>query len=480
MGRLKRIDLRLGPIEVPGQTVSHSGISWLCSEGHLCRKGELVAYCNITLKSRLPKVQRSLFDERYDFQLAFGAPASGVVRRAEVPLGGGFLDRLSSSVWLPDFVFGWIDDPIDVGERDTAAPQLLMVAGRRMTVIANQHHGLLTGWHNRVRAWWGDGEAEHGTLVAMGTCELEMMLRGEEADFQELFDAAPGPAQVIIVQDEPLVLCARIILEQLRRSAADHAAICEDLARTFAAGPHIPEPADWLFMGAVLDSLGRSPLSERCEILRRDGVIQAQPPQALLMSLSAELPRLGRHRRLGYHVAFHPHRLNALGAASAHWLRDNFESVVRDTGDIRRDYEALLEAFAAQGGQCVISVNGVVTRSNERIHSYAGLEAPLANGVSSVRALELNLMLANLAHSHGLGIIDVDAIAADLGLAHVPDGFHGSAAMQAAMRDELVSQLAAKGVRGFTPRTSADREFADPGRDDRDVAGQGLGVTVGE
>ncbi|HJQ16712.1 MAG TPA: hypothetical protein VJ859_06895 [Allosphingosinicella sp.] len=479
---MKRLDLRLGPIDVPGQAVSHSGISWLCSEGHLCRAGELIAYCNISLASRSRAVQPPLAEERYDFQLVFAAPASGIVRRAEAPLGGGFLDRLSPSAWSPDFVFGWIDDPGDMAGHDAAAPRLLMVAGRRMTVIANQHHGLMTGWHNRIRAWWGDGAAEHGTLVAMGTCELEVLLRGEDGDFQELFDAVPGPAQLILVQDEPLVLCARVILEQLGRSAADHAAIREDFATTFAAGPHVPEPADWLFMGAVLDGLGRSPLAERCEILRRDGVVEAAPPQALLMSLAAELPRLGRHRRLGYHVAFHPHRLNALGAATTHWLRENFEPVLRGTDDIRHDYEALLEAVEAGNGGCVLSINGVATRSSEQIHGYAGFPAPLAHSVGSVRALELNLMLADLARSHGLGVIDADAIAADLGLGHVPDGFHGSAAMQAAMRAELVRQLAAKGVRGFAPLrvASADGEVADPRRHVGDVAGQGLGIAVGE
>ena len=57
---------------------------------------------------------------------------------------------------------------------------------------------------------------------------------------------------------------------------------------------------------------------------------------------------------------------------------------------------------------------------------------PLANMLGSVRARELNLMLHDLARERNVAIVDVDAIAADLGSQrHAPDGVHGSGPLQA-------------------------------------------------
>ena len=62
--------------------------------------------------------------------------------------------------------------------------------------------------------------------------------------------------------------------------------------------------------------------------------------------------------------------------------------------------------------------------------------------LSSVAAKELNLMLHDIAGHRDLVIIDVDAIAADLGGAeHLPDGIHQSGPIQAALRVEILHAL---------------------------------------
>jgi hypothetical protein len=62
--------------------------------------------------------------------------------------------------------------------------------------------------------------------------------------------------------------------------------------------------------------------------------------------------------------------------------------------------------------------------------------------LSSIAAKELNLMLHDIAGHRDLVIIDVDAIAADLGGAeHLPDGIHQSGPIQAALRVEILHAL---------------------------------------
>jgi hypothetical protein len=185
--------------------------------------------------------------------------------------------------------------------------------------------------------------------------------------------------------------------------------------------------------------------------LKRNGLVEAAPPQTLLLSTNAEVPRVARHRRLGYTVACHDHRLASLGPATGHWLRSNFDPRFRTIDDVRSDYEALMDAIAGATGAAVISVNTVATQPTERIHSYASFDGELADSVAGVRALELNLMASDVARSHGLGVVDADALAADLGmLLHIPDRIHASGAMQAAIRGEVLRLVREKGLPGFS------------------------------
>ena len=105
---------------------------------------------------------------------------------------------------------------------------------------------------------------------------------------------------------------------------------------------------------------------------------------------------------------------------------------------MQRDYRKLIDAVAAQTGARVVIINRMSTSGFEDITSYAAFDAPLGDTLENISAKEMNLMLHDLAEDCDFSIVDVDAIAADLGGSeHLPDGIHHSAAMQAMVRDEI-------------------------------------------
>jgi hypothetical protein len=243
-------------------------VRWLREDGALCRPGEVVAFCNIGLKrAAWPREQPLPFhEEMEDFQVAFATPIGGRLRHAPGSSQGGYADLLQESgVWTPDFAIGTIE-PMSGQAPDEGEGQLrlLMATGRRATGLAEDRAGLLTGWHDRSRAWRTQGDGPIGTLLSLGICELLGVIKGDSLAFLEMFDEIAGPAQVVFVPDEALVPNARVVAEQIRRTPAQKAEMAEDLARTLAGGPITPGPADWIFAGAVLKALQSSPAGTAC------------------------------------------------------------------------------------------------------------------------------------------------------------------------------------------------------------------------
>lgn len=452
------VPLRLGPLTAEGFIVRRSGIRWLCEDGHLCRAGEVIAFCNIgvTPAGRRPPGADWFASEARDFQVAFAPRVGGRLRRSEGASPGGFLDHLYDfEQWIPDFVIGRLEYP--PGERVAGCEadgelRLLLLAGRRMTGLAVGPPGLLAGWHDRSRAWWGDGDGARGTVLSLGSCEQVGIIRGERFGFLELFEAVGGPAHAVFVPDGALVPCARFAVEQFGRTPAEFDALIADFVQSFTAGPAVPAPSDWLFAGCLLSTLQKSPLTERYDILTRTGLGRAGPADAIILSLSAELPIILRHRRLGYALNSHGFRVAEAGPAVRAWLRTNFEPVRRTPDDIRRDYLELIDAVRAKSDMKFLIMNVMSTSGDEEIYSYAPFDQPLGDVLAVIRSKELNLMLHDLARERDVSIIDVDAIAAELGaIAHLPDGIHSSGPMQAEVRGEILRVLRARGVPGFGP-----------------------------
>jgi len=127
-----------------------------------------------------------------------------------------------------------------------------------------------------------------------------------------------------------------------------------------------------------------------------------------------------------------------------------FESVRQGVDDARRDYDALIGALRDRGIGAILVLNAMSTSSFEDVTTYASYDEPLAATLGSVRAKDLNLMLHDVAREHDVSIVDNDAMAADLGAArHLTDSVHGSGALHAALRADILRILRQRGVAGF-------------------------------
>ena len=442
---------------MPGYTLRRSGVRWLCEDGHLCRSGEVVAFCNISVSpsGRAANAADPFVEEGRDLQVAFAPRIGGRIRKATDSTRGGFIDQLPLYLsWAPDFVIGDIEPASETGDRSREEElRLLFLAGRRATELAEVRSGLLTGWHDRSRAWWGDQDGGFGTVLSLGNCEQIGVIRGERQAFLELLEAASGAAHVAFASDDAMLPSSAVVLEQLQRTPAQFEAIKEDFARSISSGPATPAPSDWIFAGLLLSALGRSPLSERYEILTRTRLERIGAVDAVILSLGSEVRTFLRHRRLGYSVYLHGFRLAEAGPAMQAWLRRDFEVAKRTPDQILQDYRNLIDAVRARHGTRFLILNVLSTLIDENIHSYAPFDAPMRDTLASVRAKELNLLLHDLARERDISIVDVDAIAAELGSrAHVPDGVHQSGTLQAEVRGEILRILRAREVPGFGAR----------------------------
>ncbi|MFI4933641.1 MAG: hypothetical protein ACHP7N_03400 [Caulobacterales bacterium] len=382
--------------------------------------------------------------------MALATPTGGRLRHGSDLTLGGFHDFFATNYWRPDDLLGHIE--IEAGadiDEDSQLP-LFMMAGRRATGLAEVRSGLLTGWFDRSRASRVNDPGPIGTLLNLGTCEMEA-IRGERFAFLEMLEAIRGPAQLVNVGDLQLVHNARVVGEQILRTDDERGAIACDLAETLAAGSVTPHPADWIFAGAMLDALEKSPASERYTILARDGLRLAGPPDAIVLSVNAEDPTILRHRRLGYAAQFHSFKLADAGPAFVPWLRAQFEPVRRTVHDIGADYRALIDLIRARSPATQILICNIMSTSGrDDNQSYAAFDAPIGEKLASVHSKDLNLMLCDLARERDIAIIDADAMAAELGGRFcLSDGVHQNGAMQAEMRGEILRILRARGVPGF-------------------------------
>jgi len=433
------LPLRLGRFEAAGSRVMCSGLRWLRPDGHVCRANEIVAYCKIELTGA-----NAVFgEERFDLQVALAPGLGGRIHHAPHVSYGGYLDRLSMFDWREDTIWATLEDPSagDVAAADE--PELLFLAGRRFSEIAENRSGILTGWHDRARSWWG--EEAHRTIVAAGTCEMDAIFRGDDGHFGDVFRTVAGPVQIALTQNEPLVSCAPILVEQLSRTPAQMAAIREDAARGLLSGPTAPSAEEWIFVGALLRALESCPIGEDYELLSRSGLSRIGPAAAVCLSLNAEMARMPRHRRHGYALNIQNFRLANVGPAIRSWLRTDFEIAPRSVDEVAADYRRLC---AAAPDTTFFIVNRFSSRHYELIQSYYGFDAAATAGLAGPYGKELNLVLHDLARElPNLAIIDADAIAAELGMwLHVPDGIHGSGPFNAELRSELLRQVRARAI----------------------------------
>jgi hypothetical protein len=438
------LPLTLGALTAEDFAIKRSGIYWLREDGHDCRANEVIGYCNISLEkiARQRSGPFPLADEQ-ELQVAFAAPCAGRLKIKAGNSPGGYLNAYGLHAWNPEDVLAHLD-PVSSDAAALAGSgrlRLLLLAGRRMSDLADVDFGLLPGWHNRSRAWWSQDTESLSTLLCLGICDAAGIVRGNRVPFVEFFEDSSSPAaQLVYVPDHPVVPCAPILLEQLERTSNERQAIAADLAAGLA-NARVPATADdWLFAGALLASLEQSPMLDSYDVLTPSGLRKQKPADAVLLSLSSEVQSVLRHKKLGYSLQMLRHRQASAGPAIKSWLTSAFEPVKRSIDDIRRDYRRLIEAISIKTGARVLILNRMSTSGFEDILSYSPFDAPLHETLENIAAKEMNLMLHDLSEECDFSIVDVDSIAAYLGGAeHLPDGIHHSAAMQSLLRTAIAS-----------------------------------------
>ena len=197
-----------------------------------------------------------------------------------------------------------------------------------------------------------------------------------------------------------------------------------------------------MFAGALLSVLERCPIRETYDLISASGFTRGGPAEAILLTLNAEPTTLLRHKTLGYRLSILQHHLAAAGPALRHWLNSAFEPVARTMNDIKADYENLIATVEKSTGARIIILNRMSTAGDEDIASYTPFDAPMSATLANIASKELNLMLHDLASTRHAVILDLDAIAAEIGgRKHLPDGVHQSQALQDVLRQELLTIL---------------------------------------
>jgi len=442
--------LRAGPLDPKGFAVLRSGIRWLADEGHNCKPGELLAYCNVGLAATTRQEVMPFREEWRDLQVAFLSPGSGRLRKADVSRGG-FLDRHQHhNHWESDLTIGNLE--LRPGEKPMAPSsgfmQLRFFAGRRATQLADSPSGLLTGWYDRARTWHADVSGPFATVLSLGICEQTGIFRGEKDAFWELAALLSPLTHVVWSSDDSLVPTVRVLLEQLQRTPGQQREIEADAAAALAALSPAPTGADWFLIGGALAALARSPLEESYNLLTRGGIVRAGPADIVVLSLNAELAHAFRHRRLGYTFTVHGYRQVELSPALKAWLKSDFDVVTRSAADVRKDYYELIDAVRARRPARFVVLNSFSSSIGDEVVNYAAFDRPMSNLVASVRAKELNLMLYDLARERDVAIVDTDELVAMLGAQHhLPDGVHQSGLVQGKLR-ERIAQIVNERIAG--------------------------------
>jgi len=437
------LNIRLGPLRADGFNIMRSGVRWLCEPGQYCRPNQVFAYCNLTLEPTGGRLAGpSPFAEELELQIGIASRVGGRVFANAEAARGGYLSIRSVDQWDPDYVVATFETDSDASKGSSNA-RLLALAGRRMTDLADTHSGLLPSWHARSRGWWCDEGETPQTVLALGVCDVVGVMHGEQGAFLEMFEALPDAAQMVVVPDHPLAPAVPVLLDQLRRTPQQFEALSEDLQAFFARPNVKPTPNDLSFAGIMLSMMQRNPIRETYSAFSPRGLLNLGPADAVFLSLAVEPTSILRHKKLGYHIHIMRHHQTAAGPAMRAWWSEAFEPVKRSVADIKRDYETLIDTIARTTGGRVIVLNRMSTSGHEDISNYMAFDAPMSDTLTYISAKETNLMLEDIAAERELYIIDVDALAADIGGAeHLPDGIHQSGQMQTLLRGQLRAALA--------------------------------------
>ena len=190
------------------------------------------------------------------------------------------------------------------------------LAGRRVTEIAEVRSGLLTGWHDRSRGWWGDaaGADNPAHCSASGSATRPASIRGEHFAFLEMFEAVRVRRRSSYCPDDALVHCAPVLTDQLLRTPA------ADRGDRHRLRDDVLDRCDHAGAGRL--DFCRSACCQRCsaplsrtatKFLLGADCDTPDPPKRCSCRSTPSHRCIFRHRKLGYALYFHEFRLKDLG-----------------------------------------------------------------------------------------------------------------------------------------------------------------------
>ena len=412
-----------------------SSFTWLVADGARCISGQALARCIFNfiatpVNSAWPDLQNSL-------QIVVVATCDGIVRHAAGSSQGGWRDLFESRAYEAGEVIGEI---IPDAAGTVSANICLMINSQRMTSLVDDRESLWSGWHYRQRIWRLGAAPPQRTLLALGICELTHALRGADHAFSEMLSRFTEPVQLVTRDDVPLVTSARIALEQLTRTEEEGALIWNDLQKGLIESGGALTPDDWMVAGSLGRMLTDRAIVEGFPVLSAQGITQSAPADCVVMSMLAESPIQLRHKRLGYHMHMHRWLYFRLPQSMQLWIQQNFEQVRISLEELERDYVALCERLRSNGRRLCL-LNNIASHRSERIERYFHFEGRLEDQLASFRNLSLNLMADRLVAREGLQVVDVDALAAELGIwEQSPDRMHHGVLLEHRICSELAWQ----------------------------------------
>jgi hypothetical protein len=455
------IPLQLPPLSVPGFRIQRGTLQWLRDEGADIRPGDSLAWCQLSLAPEPgPARVHPLRDEARDFQAVLVATAAGNLVRNERSQHGGILDVLAATRrWDAEQTVGWLQSSARASVRNAegsaggSATRVVMLAGRRFVEAVEMRGSLGAGWFDRLRAWWGEGAGPRQSVLALGVCELQPLFLGDSQAFLELAALSQSPFHAVHVRDNLLVPAAPVLLSQLRRTDDERRQMADCFLQLFQGQRSTNEvriqngrwsmAQDWTHFSAILTELTRvSPILERHTIVDARGLHDLGPANTVVLSLVSESTSLFRHRRLGFSVAMHGIRTSELSDEIKAWLRREFELCRRSVDEVKKDLRDLCAEVRSRTGARVLMLNAMSSQGTDAVYDYSLFEAPLARHAAGVFHQELNLAVEELQHEGALEVLDVDALAVELGGREgVPDQMHHSGELQTRMRGELMRRL---------------------------------------
>jgi hypothetical protein len=219
------IELSMPPLSASPRRLARSGLSWLHRSGDSVQAREPIASCYLRLAAQSGSGDQPmpLRDEQNDLQVVLAPREACTLFYREEFSKGGYQALVEGGDWHAGESIADAELP-----RGSGVLLPLVLAGRRGFENGEGRGNLLAGWHERVRGFWeGSGEGRFGTVLALGTCEQTAIFRGDDLAFLSWFARAPGPAQITSISDDRCVHSSAVVLQHLRRTPAEAAAITE-------------------------------------------------------------------------------------------------------------------------------------------------------------------------------------------------------------------------------------------------------------